>query len=209
MKFQKFIRRNEVTNKRHFGSENITPNNPDESTLIEKTLSTNVKKIIENDSKKYKSAETVEVEKKVSSIKMKLGKLKGNDDVEEMETVETEQTYKCPFTTMRFIQPMKNSECMHHISRIGLEQLLKSGEAASFVKTRTCKLGTNCSLCKRCPVMGCPSHWSKDSATYDERFDSKMERFFARMEVVKETEGDCNSSSSNRKTNVEEDYTEV
>lgn len=143
-----------------------------------------------------------EIEEKISSfdpisdefckgVEKKLGKstVVDNDDIEEVEIEVTESTYKCPYSQLKFDRPMKSANCKHHISQVGLNELLKNKQSC------------------RCPIAGCSKQWTKNTSSYDEEFDKAMTRFFQRSQNT------SNSASQKHTVNIDDDaddgYTQI
>lgn len=82
-----------------------------------------------------------------------------DDDIEIEETEATENSFKCPFSTLLFEKPMKNANCVHRLDKRSLDALLKGCPR------------------KLCPVGGCGKYWSKDSASEDKELLVEMRRF--------------------------------
>lgn len=100
----------------------------------------------------------------VRNIKMKLniGKKRSRDD-EELEVVEqevTENTFKCPFSTLQFKKPMKNNACPHRVDKSSLDQMLKQKNEV------------------KCPVGGCSKTWKRGNFMEDKELLMEMNRFF-------------------------------
>lgn len=88
----------------------------------------------------------------------------GDDDDLDIAVVQhasTEEDFKCPYTGMKMVDPMKCTECIHHLSRVAFEAILKSR-----------KRGGNC------PVPGCTATWTHKNTSYDSQFQYKMDRFY-------------------------------
>jgi hypothetical protein len=106
---------------------------------------------------------------------------RGEDDIMMMEADETEAAYKCPYTGMAFVKPMKryhsvifvltlyfisfdcdiccSVNCIHHLSAESLDLMLRGKRQV------------------KCPVSGCRGMWSKDSSSHDNAFEMRMNRF--------------------------------
>jgi len=110
--------------------------------------------------------------KKIKSI------LDENDDqdLQLMETVETEKTFCCPVSMKTMTEPMKNKNCPHHVDRSSLEMLLRPSKKQSV----------------ECPLAGCKKQWTQASMSLDENMKLRMERFFR---LQRQTAGTVNGAS--------------
>jgi hypothetical protein len=85
-----------------------------------------------------------------------------DDDLEVIETDDTEQTYKCPYSGKLMEQPMKSTVCIHRIDKTSVDAQLQNNHRNSF----------------KCPIPGCQGQWTKANCSIDEEFIARMKRFF-------------------------------
>jgi len=127
---------------------------------------TNWQQLIERMMKEYDTAAGQESAKK--EIKTKLdefrrkiweinhhGEMMPGDENEEIVVVGSQEEIKeCPITGQPLEEPVKNRECGHTYSRMGIEHLIKSAS-----KTRRAAAGNSV----KCPVSGCSKLVNMDS----------------------------------------------
>ena len=107
-------------------------------------------------------------------------------DIEEVSQGFTEQSFNCPYTQRKFIQPMKNSSCSHRIDKASLQSILRGGASAL------------------CPIAGCNKKWTT-AAQPDEDFKYEMDRFFRVTQSQTQSQG----SVENVQSLDDEEYTNV
>lgn len=82
-----------------------------------------------------------------------------DEDLQVMGQANNESKYKCPITTMLMTTPMRSSKCIHHLSKEGLDMLLKNKNKA------------------KCPVVGCNMEWAANTSEVDEDFLRELKQF--------------------------------
>lgn len=90
----------------------------------------------------------------------KLGGSAMDEDLEVIETDDTEQTFKCPYSGMLMKQPMKSSACIHHMDKTSVDAQLKNLQKF------------------KCPIPGCNGQWTNTNCSVDEELIARMTRFF-------------------------------
>lgn len=128
----------------------------------------------------------------VRNIMQMVSSKQSDDDIEIEEQEENENTYKCPFTHMRFVKPMKNNICIHRISQTAVTPLFKTNPTA------------------KCPVVGCKNGnlqtiWTKSQLQFDLQFEREMNRFFERQA----TNVNTNETAMNVDELDDEGYTQI
>ena len=100
----------------------------------------------------------------VRDIKMKLNiggkRTRDDDELEVVEQEVTENTFRCPFSTLQFKKPMKNNACPHRVDKSSLDQMLKQKNEV------------------KCPVGGCSKTWKRGNFTEDKELLVEMNRYF-------------------------------
>ena len=115
-----------------------------------------------------------------------------DDDIVVTKTL-NEQDFNCPYSTLKFKQPMMNKNsnerlrCSHHLDQDSLRALSKNSDSRN---------GGN----SKCPVAGCNGQWNQKGndttqCVLDTIFLRKMERFFKNKN--KKTSGSGSGSSLN------------
>ena len=109
----------------------------------------------------------------VKDIARLLGQVDDDDDVVVRE-LENDDTYKCPLTTARILEPVTNGACQHVASKAAvmnwLETALKNNKGKAEVK---------------CFMSGCQAVWKLETVKEDCVFQDKMECYFRRQSQVR------------------------
>lgn len=114
----------------------------------------------------------------------------GDDDVMVHNTGPSEKDFVCPYTAVRFVTPMRNTnanaqrKCTHRLDISALNQVFKKKN----------EIG--------CVVGGCRGVWVKNMYEEDEAFKKKMERFDA-------VKGHTQKNSSSSAVDVDDEYTAI
>ena len=104
-------------------------------------------------------------EKVPKAIRNVFGVGANDDDVNVMDAEETEESFKCPYSSTKIVDPTRNGQCIHVASRSSWLALLKTGAKDGKGKTR-------------CFQSGCGAVFTKASLVAEDEFADKMERFY-------------------------------
>eukprot|EP01038_Epipyxis_sp_PR26KG_P015866 gene15866-21510_t len=118
---------------------------------------------------------------------------RGDDGDEEIVFVNAgnKMETNCPYSRAPFVDPMKNSDCIHHISRESLTHMLNGKNSV------------------KCPVPGCIAFWTKTSSNLDREFQMRLTRYLSTQ--ASNTQNNSQSQSNVQTIDDDDDngYTQV
>jgi SUMO ligase MMS21 Smc5/6 complex component len=107
----------------------------------------------------------------VKEIAVLFGQVGGDDDDDVVvREVESDDTYRCPITTQKIVNPVTNGVCKHVASKDAVMQMLRNAK--------------NKAECK-CFMTGCNAMWKADTVREDSVFQDKMDAWFRRQSQVR------------------------
>lgn len=114
------------------------------------------------------------------------GEIGEDEDLVLVDTGMQKSETICPITGQTMVQPMKNTQCKHHLSKEGFDYFMKDKPHL------------------KCPIAGCPKIWIKKDCKPDDDFDRKLQRFLrkAQRDAESAKEGDRAEELNNSYTKV-------